>query len=204
MIIQKKKYMENSMSIIPTKRSIHFHIFGRFFVLIILSFLLLFSGGCERKAEKEKLHLKRNSYKVDNVAKEVADEIISAAKDKDRQAIKELFSEYAVNINSEIDSQIEKFFNYCDYTTSDIEVFTNIKESGDPQNNYHYLFITVECSFMDSDGEKYRLYFDWIADDTEDESKIGINSIYIIKETNFIKKRNENWEVDIPGIYVIE
>ena len=204
MIIQKKKYMENSMSIIPTKRSIHFHIFGRFFVLIILSFLLLFSGGCERKAEKEKLHLKRNSYKVDNVAKEVADEIISAAKDKDRQAIKELFSEYAVNINSEIDSQIEKFFNYCDYTTSDIEVFTNIKESGDPQNNYHYLFITVECSFMDSDGEKYRLYFDWIADDTEDESKIGINSIYIIKETNFIKKRNENWEVDIPGIYIIE
>ena len=57
---------------------------------------------------------------------------------------------------------------------------------------------------MDSDGEKYRLYFDWIADDTEDESKIGINSIYIIKETNFIKKRNENWEVDIPGIYIIE
>ena len=204
MIIQKKNSMKNSMNIVSMKRSIHFHTVDRFFILIILSFLFLFSGGCERKAEKEKLHLKRNSYKVDNVAKEVADEIISAAKDKDRQAIKELFSEYAVNINSEIDSQIEKFFNYCDYTTSDIEVFTNIKESGDPQNNYHYMFIIAECSFTDLDGEKYRLYFEWIADDTDDESKIGINSIYIIKETNFIKKRNENWKIDIPGLYIIE
>lgn len=192
------------MSIVSMKRCIHFHIFGRLFIFIILSFLFLLSGGCERKTEKEKLHLKWYSNKADNVAKEVANEIICSAKDKDRQAIKELLSEYAVNINSEIDSQIEKFFNYCDYTTSDIEVFTNIKESGDPQNNYHYMFIIAECSFTDLDGEKYRLYFDWIADDSDDESKIGINSIYIIKETNFIKKRNENWEVDIPGIYVIE
>ena len=192
------------MNIALMKKRIPLHIAGKFLVIIIICFLEALLGGC-KKMENNKLYLKKYSYKTEKISNEVANEIVEAAKDKDSQMIKGLFSEYVLKKNNEIDSQIENFVNYCDYTTSDIEVCTNIKESRDPQKNYHYLFIMVECSFTDLDGEKYRLYFEWIADDTDNESKIGINAIYIIKESNFQEMKNKDWGIDDKsGVYIIE
>lgn len=113
-------------------------------------------------------------------AERVVNIVINALKEKDADAIKNLFSEYARKEDSDIDKQIEDMFNFID---------GNIVSTGEILAGYSGGSTSAER------GDIKTLYSGSIYDVTTDKGKtyfITIDGIY-----------NFNWNEDKEGVYLI-
>ena len=117
---------------------------------------------------------------VNQEAERVVNIVINALKEKDADAIKNLFSEYARKEDSDIDKQIEDTFNFID---------GNIVSTGEILAGYSGGSTSAER------GDIKTLYSGSIYDVTTDNGKtyfINIDGIY-----------NFNWNEDKEGVYLI-
>lgn len=129
---------------------------------------------------EEDIYIVISEEEVKQEAERVVNIVINALKEKDADAIKNLFSEYARKEDSDIDKQIEDTFNFID---------GNIVSTGEILAGYSGGSTSAEC------GDIKTLYSGSIYDVTTDKGKtyfITIDGIY-----------NFNWNEDKEGVYLI-
>ena len=110
---------------------------------------------------------------------ELLDEILDASEEKDADRIYALFSDYAIEENDELYSEIEF---YLDNFPEIDELFNRgCSEFGSHNigsTEYNYLYEPV-VFITDSSGNIYRLVVMWIEGDSEKPEKQGIHSIHL-------------------------
>ena len=129
---------------------------------------------------EEDIYIVISEEEVKQEAERVVNIVINALKEKDADAIKNLFSEYARKEDSDIDKQIEDTFNFID---------GNIVSTGEILAGYSGGSTSAER------GDIKTLYNGSIYDVTTDKGKtyfITIDGIY-----------NFNWNEDKEGVYLI-
>ncbi len=129
---------------------------------------------------EEDIYIVISEEEVNQEAERVVNIVINALKEKDADAIKNLFSEYARKEDSDIDKQIEDTFNFID---------GNIVSTGEILAGYSGGSTSAER------GDIKTLYSGSIYDVTTDKGKtyfITIDGIY-----------NFNWNEDKEGVYLI-
>ena len=129
---------------------------------------------------EEDIYIVISEEEVNQEAERVVNIVINALKEKDADAIKNLFSEYARKEDSDIDKQIEDTFNFID---------GNIVSTGEILAGYSGGSTSAER------GDIKTLYSGSIYDVTTDNGKtyfITIDGIY-----------NFNWNEDKEGVYLI-
>lgn len=129
---------------------------------------------------EEDIYIVISEEEVKQEAERVVNIVINALKEKDADAIKNLFSEYARKEDSDIDKQIEDTFNFID---------GNIVSTGEILAGYSGGSTSAER------GDIKTLYSGSIYDVTTDKGKtyfITIDGIY-----------NFNWNEDKEGVYLI-
>lgn len=129
---------------------------------------------------EEDIYIVISEDEVNQEAERVVNIVINALKEKDADAIKNLFSEYARKEDSDIDKQIEDMFNFID---------GNIVSTGEILAGYSGGSTSAER------GDIKTLYSGSIYDVTTDKGKtyfITIDGIY-----------NFNWNEDKEGVYLI-
>ena len=129
---------------------------------------------------EEDIYIIISEEEVNQEAERVVNIVINALKEKDADAIKNLFSEYARKEDSDIDKQIEDMFNFID---------GNIVSTGEILAGYSGGSTSAER------GDIKTLYSGSIYDVTTDKGKtyfITIDGIY-----------NFNWNEDKEGVYLI-
>lgn len=129
---------------------------------------------------EEDIYIVISEEEVKQEAERVVNIVINALKEKDADAIKNLFSEYARKEDSDIDKQIEDMFNFID---------GNIVSTGEILAGYSGGSTSAER------GDIKTLYSGSIYDVTTDKGKtyfITIDGIY-----------NFNWNEDKEGVYLI-
>lgn len=129
---------------------------------------------------EEDIYIVISEEEVKQEAERVVNIVINALKEKDADAIKNLFSEYARKEDSDIDKQIEDMFNFID---------ENIVSTGEILAGYSGGSTSAER------GDIKTLYSGSIYDVTTDKGKtyfITIDGIY-----------NFNWNEDKEGVYLI-
>ena len=132
------------------------------------------------KTTEEDIYIVISEEEVKQEAERVVNIVINALKEKNADAIKNLFSEYARKEDSDIDKQIEDTFNFID---------GNIVSTGEILAGYSGGSTSAER------GDIKTLYSGSIYDVTTDKGKtyfITIDGIY-----------NFNWNEDKEGVYLI-
>ena len=129
---------------------------------------------------EEDIYIVISEDEVNQEAERVVNIVINALKEKDADAIKNLFSEYARKEDSDIDKQIEDMFNFID---------GNIVSTGEILAGYSGGSTSAER------GDIKTLYSGSIYDVTTDKGKTYFITIYGIY--------NFNWNEDKEGVYLI-
>ena len=177
--------------------------------MIIFACLIFILGGCGLKSNeslsnvdiKDKLFLKHaNEKKAYNTITEVADRIIISAKSDDYNSISELFSNYSHNNNSTLDEEIKEFCKYCNFEFTNNDMLLNSSGSNGKEKILHYYSRHIMTDDM---GKKYVMHIGWVANDTTDTSKIGIQYIDIIKYENCKEGIYKDFD-DKPGVYILD
>ena len=124
---------------------------------------------------------------------ELLDEILDASEKKDVGRIFALLSDYAIEENDELYSEIDELFNRgC----------SEFGSHNRGSTEYNYLYEPV-VHIIDSSGNKYSLVVMWIEGDSENPDKQGIHSIQLISEEAY---NNHDYTIhsqdDRPGVYV--
>ena len=123
---------------------------------------------------------------------ELLDEILDASEEKDADRIYALFSDYAIEENDELYSEIEFY----------LDNFPEIESHNIGSTEYNYLYEPV-VFITDSSGNIYRLVVMWIEGDSENPDKQGIHSIQLISEDAYNKHDYTiHSQDDRPGVYV--
>ena len=134
---------------------------------------------------------------------ELLDEILDASEKNDDVRIKELFSDYAINEDKDLDSQIETYLK-------SFPKVNELKNRGCSEfgshnrgsSEYNYLYEPV-VHIVDNDGNVYRLVVMWVEGDSDDSDKQGIHSIQLISEERYNKHDYViHSQDDEPGIFV--
>ena len=159
---------------------------GRLLSIILTVLVLLVLGGCSTESDKnksleDKLYQKHNRAVSKDIADEIVDEILTSAKDKNFDNVDKLFSNYAHSNNSNLEKEFNEFCDYCSYDIEDVSGLVDYSE----QSNYpsHYLEYYLGYEFkIKGDDTQYLFHVVWIADNENDNSQIGIQSIEILKK----------------------
>ena len=155
-------------------------------LIITITAVLLLTSGCNDRTRGETLvddlYQKHNrEINRHEISDDIIDEILAAAEDKDYGRIEVLFSDYALENNDNLE---EEFYEFCDYCSFDIdEVSGHTDYSSKSAYSGHYLLYYLGYEFtVKGEDTTYILNVIWIADNVEDESQIGIQSVELFKE----------------------
>ncbi len=134
---------------------------------------------------------------------ELLDEILDASEKKDVDRLSALFSDYAIEENDKLNSEIEFYLD--NFPETDELVNRGCSEFGSHNRGstkYNYLYEPV-VQIIDSRGNKYRLVIMWIEGDSENPDKQGVHSIQLISEEAYNKHDYTiHSRADRPGVYV--
>ena len=181
--------------------------YGSFMLLLISMFCLT---GCLKgkydsslsigeQIKTQHYYASGESFGKDNLI----DEIIESAQKNDIDRMKDLFSDYAVkqndNLNDEIDQfnkvfpQVNELKNRCCPVTGGHNRGSTVYE------NIYQPMVDI----VDSKGETYFLICIWIEGDSEKPEKQGIHSIQLISKEMYDKHNFDiHSENEDPGVYV--
>ena len=134
---------------------------------------------------------------------ELLDEILDASENKDDDRIKDLFSDYAINEDKDLDSQIESYLkNFPKVNKLKNRGCSEFGSHNRGSTEYNYLYEPV-VHIVDDDGNTYGLVVMWIEGDSENSDKQGIHSIQLISEERYQKHDYViHSQDDEPGVYV--
>ena len=131
-------------------------------------------------------------------AKMVVDTLFNALEDKDSQAIKGLFSDYAKNNIYDLDGKINQLINFYPGADGGYESVGISRESNDYGTKSHALELRLTIKNQDFE---YEISINMYLRNDVDSSKIGVNSIEVAideKTPAGFKWKTINAE---PGIY---
>ena len=153
---------------------------------------------------RDKLYLKHNNEsKATDIMSELVEQIVVSAQNKDYNSIKSLFSEYAQNNNTDIEDEIIKFCDCCSFDTNNMDQRTVCNVSLENGKDKKIIKYYGGRKFVDGLGVKYIIHIGWVANDTTDMTRIGIQFIDIIKEEESSQEKLKYFD-DKPGIYVLD
>jgi len=134
--------------------------------MVLIFVLSVFTGcGSFMRLSEEKLY------------KEKIEAFFSALEREDSTAIKSLFSQAVIDIDSDLDEQIEKLLSIYPNTKTDVKF--NGLISGDYENQDGNFKSTAYATFpVVCEGKYYWVYFELIYEDDFSEKNIGLNSVF--------------------------
>ena len=178
-------------------------------VCLILSLMLILSGCLNGKYDPnltigEQIKTRHYNHSAMVFGKnELLDEILAASEQHDTKRIKDLFSDYAIAQDNELEDEIKAYFESFPQVTE----LTNrgCSEFGSHNrgsSEYNYLYEPV-VHITDANGNKFRLIVMWIEGDSDDPGRQGIHSIQLISEEAYNDhKYTIHSQDDRPGVYV--
>lgn len=134
---------------------------------------------------------------------ELLDEILDASEDGDEDRILDLFSDYALEENEDLEDEIEEYLDCFpdidELTNRGCSQFSHRNRRSDEQEAHYEPVVCID----DHHGDRYRLVCIWIECDSEDPDRQGIHSIQLISEDCYDRGDFTIHSVnDRPGVYV--
>jgi len=131
-------------------------------------------------------------------AKMVVDTLFNALENKDSQAIKGLFSQYAKDNTYDLDGKINKLISFYPGADGGYESSSISKEDNDYGTKSQALELKLT---INNQGSKYKIKIGMYIRNDFDSSKIGVHFIEVLVEENapsYFKWKSID---DTPGIY---
>ena len=134
---------------------------------------------------------------------QLLEEIFECIDTGDVDRMKELFSDYALANNSDLDNEIQNFYDQYPQVNEVKNRCTAVSgghNRGSTEYEYKY---QIMADLYDTDGNKYHFIIEWIEGYTDDRSMQGLHSIQIISQEAY---DNHHFDIhvwgDRPGVYV--
>lgn len=172
----------------------------KWILLGVMSFML-FSNifGCSAGSREEYLS---NTNRTDKQqAEEMMQEIINALEARDAEAIKELFSSYALENAYDLDGRIEELMDFYPGSNGGYEGNVRTHETTDYGDKIYVLMAKYTVT---NDDETYQMRLTMETENDVNPEKVGLYMIQVMTEE--AKPEGFKWkdEEDEPGIYVLE
>ena len=128
-------------------------------------------------------------------------QIISALKEQNKDAIKELFSEKATDEAENFDQGIDNLF---DYFQGNVESWDKDSLNSEGSNQYGYRSVLIHSYYIvTTDQAKYLFYIADYSKNTIDPDNQGVYTLSVIKAEDDEPESGYIWEDDmIPGVCV--
>jgi len=164
-------------------------------VIILIYIIMLFSNSCVLRSTL----FDDSGQKADIRLKQ----IIEAINNDDKDSLKSMFSEQALNESSDIDERINYLF---DFINGEINNWETITHGSGTESIDHGKRTKNSCSwyYIDTDSEKYFIAFLEYLIDTENPEKIGLYMIYVVKAEDEGQFRGFGPDTRYAGIYTPE
>lgn len=136
----------------------------------------------------------------DDKSEDMKKSIIDALDKQDAEALKGLFSEYALENAEDLDEKIEELMEFYSGSDEAIEGGMRSSEGG----KYYEDWILNSVYTLKKNGQEYELRIVTIPMDKKEPDKVGLYLIEVMTEDaepEDFKWRNEE---DAPGIYVLD
>ena len=136
----------------------------------------------------------------DDKSEDMKKSIIDALDKQDAEALKGLFSEYALENAEDLDEKIEELMEFYSGSDEAIEGGMRSSEGG----KYYEDWILNSVYTLKKNGQEYELRIVTIPMDKKEPDKVGLYLIEVMTEDaepEDFKWRNED---DAPGIYVLD
>ena len=136
----------------------------------------------------------------DDKSEDMKKSIIDALDKQDAEALKGLFSEYALENAEDLDEKIEELMEFYSGSDEAIEGGMRSSEGG----KYYEDWILNSVYTLKKNGQEYELRIVTIPMDKKEPDKVGLYLIEVMTEEakpEGFKWRNED---DAPGIYVLD
>ena len=187
---------------------------NKWLIVVLVLFIVALSGCSNPLNGKyapslsigEQIKTRQYNHNAKDFGKEeLLDEILDASEKNDDVRIKELFSNYAIKEDKDLDSQIETYLK-------SFPKVNELKNRGCSEfgshnrgsSEYNYLYEPV-VFIIDNDGNVYRLIVMWVEGDSDNSDKQGIHSIQLISEERYNKHDYViHSQDDEPGIFVYD
>ena len=136
----------------------------------------------------------------DDKSEDMKKSIIDALDKQDAEALKGLFSEYALENAEDLDEKIEELMEFYSGSDEAIEGGMRSSEGG----KYYEDWILNSVYTLKKNGQEYELRIVTIPMDKKEPDKVGLYLIEVMTEE--VKPEGFKWrnEEDAPGIYVLD
>lgn len=136
----------------------------------------------------------------DDKSEDMKKSIIDALDKQDAEALKGLFSEYALENAEDLDEKIEELMEFYSGSDEAIEGGMRSSEGG----KYYEDWILNSVYTLKKNGQEYELRIVTIPMDKKEPDKVGLYLIEVMTEE--AKPEGFKWrnEEDAPGIYVLD
>ncbi len=168
--------------------------------LVLLSGILAFQLlGCSPQTASEYRGSILREY--DEQSDEMMQSIIEAMEEKDAEALKKLFSSYALENSENLDKKIEELLEFYPGSSGGYEGNCISDRAAD----YGDITLILNGTYtVNNDGQEYEVNFVTIPQNDEEPDKVGLYLIEVMTEEaepeGFKWRNNE----DAPGIYVLD
>lgn len=166
-------------------------------VLLVSCMIAIEISGCHYQSKGE--YMASVIREEQDMADEMMQSIMDALETKDAEALKELFSPYALEHAENLDEKIEELMKF--YPGSNEGYEGNCSSMGGKHYSRLILYGTYDVM---NDGQEYEVRFITMQHNDEEPDKVGLYLIEVMTEEaepEGFKWRNEE---DEPGIYVLE
>lgn len=171
----------------------------KWITLLLIGCVLIFSLlGCNSKSAEE--YRAKVIREDEDMGEKMMQSIVDALEKQDEEALKELFSPYALEHAENLDEKIEKLLEFYQGSDGKREGELYSAEGG---KNYG-IWILDSGYTLENDGQEYQVRVITIPKYDEEPDKVGLYLIEVMTEEakpEGFKWRNED---DEPGIYVLE
>lgn len=154
--------------------------------------------GCSPQTASE---YRAKVLKEDNdMAEDMKNSVIDALDKQDAEALKGLFSEYALENAEDLDEKIEELMEFYSGSDEAIEGGMRSSEGG----KYYEDWILNSVYTLKKNGQEYELRIVTIPMDKKEPDKEGLYLVEVMTEE--AKPEGFKWrnEEDAPGIYVLD
>lgn len=189
-----------------TKQVKKLFMYGSFMPLFICMFCL--TGCLEGKYDSslsigEQIKTRHYDASGESFGKEdLIDEIIESAQKNDIDRMKELFSDYAVKQNDNLDNEIDQFNKVFPQVNELKNRCCSLTGGHNRGSTVYENIYQPMVDIVDSKGETFFLICVWIEGDSEHPEKQGIHSIQLISKEMYDRDKFDiHSKDDKPGCY---
>lgn len=125
--------------------------------------------------------------------------ILQALEDKDKNAIKSMFSKKALSEAEEFDSHLDYLFEFFQ---GDIQKWDECSPGTSEERKYGHVIKKLSWwTYVYTDKEKYIFFLIEYAEDTDHPDNVGLYTLRVINAKDEDKEFERYDKMEIPGIY---